>query len=77
MEESLARQVRERAAYVCEYCHMPQIFYPTVPFPIDHIVAVQHGGLTTLGNLAFCCLHDNCHKGPNIAGIDPVTRWDS
>jgi hypothetical protein len=53
MDESLAWQVRERAAYVCEYCHIPQIFYPTVPFPIDHIVAVQHGGDPILA----CLLH--------------------
>jgi hypothetical protein len=27
-----------------------------------------------LPNLAWSCLHCNKHKGPNIAGIDPVTR---
>jgi hypothetical protein len=74
MDEFLAWRARERAAYKCEYCRMPQSCYPTVPFPIDHIIARQHGGLTTPGNLALSCLHDNYHKGPNIAGIDPVTR---
>lgn len=74
MDEALARSVRERAGYACEYCRMPQAYYPTVPFPIDHIIARQHRGRTTPGNLALCCLHDNLHKGPNIAGIDPVTR---
>jgi hypothetical protein len=53
---------------------MPQSRYPTVPFPIDHVIARQHGGTTTMDNLALSCLHDNVHKGPNIAGIDPVTR---
>ena len=74
MDASLAREVRERAGHVCEYCRMPQSYYPTVPFPIDHIIARQHGGATTLDNLALSCLHDNTHKGPNIAGIDPLTR---
>lgn len=73
MKESLAQRVRERAAHACEYCRMPQEYYPTVPFPIDHIIARQHGGLTTFGNLALSCLHDNSHKGPNIAGLDPLT----
>jgi hypothetical protein len=73
MEESLANQVRRRAGYVCEYCRMPQAFYRT-PFEIDHIIAQQHRGPTILGNLAFSCLHCNSHKGPNIAGIDPITR---
>ena len=48
----------------------------------------QHGGLTVLENSAWSCLHCNKHKGPNIAGLDPVTgklvalfhprlqRWD-
>jgi hypothetical protein len=53
---------------------MPQSFYPTVTFPIDHVVARQHGGPTVLGNLALSCLHCNSHKGPNIAGLDPRTR---
>ena len=74
MEESLANAVRERAGHRCEYCLMPQSFYLTVTFPIDHIIAQQHGGPTVLGNLALSCLHDNAHKGPNISGIDPRTK---
>lgn len=30
MDEALARSVRERAGYACEYCRMPQAYYPTV-----------------------------------------------
>jgi hypothetical protein len=44
-----------------------------LPFPVDHIIARQHGGQTVLENLAFACLHCNRHKGPNIAGTDPNT----
>ncbi len=74
MDPSLAQEVRERAGHACEYCRMPQSCYPTVPFPVDHIIARQHGGSTSLDNLALSCLHDNTHKGPNIAGVDPQTR---
>src|SRR5439155_2681980 len=74
MDESLAQEVRRRAGGACEYCRMPQAQYPTVAFPIDHVIARQHGGAMTLSNLANSCLHCNAHKGPNIAGIDPVTR---
>jgi hypothetical protein len=74
MDEPLAEQVRRRANHACEYCRMPQACYPTVPFPIDHIIAQQHRGQTVLGNLALSCLHDNSHKGPNIAGLDPMTK---
>jgi hypothetical protein len=34
----------------------------------------KHHGPTSAENLALCCYNDNVHKGPNIAGIDPVTR---
>lgn len=74
MDESLAEAVRQRARFCCEYCQFPSRVYPTVPFPIDHIIAQQHGGPTTFNNLALACLHCNGHKGPNIAGIDPKTR---
>jgi hypothetical protein len=43
-------------------------------FAIDHIIARQHGGPTTADNLANIGQHCNQHKGPNVAGIDPVTR---
>jgi hypothetical protein len=73
MDPSLAREVRGRARNFCEYCRVPQSCYPTVPFPIDHIIARQHGGSTSIDNLDLSCLHDNTHKGPNIAGLDPQT----
>jgi HNH endonuclease len=74
MDERLAQSVRERAGHACEYCRVPQLCYPTVTFPMDHIIARQHRGSTELGNLALSCLHCNSFKGPNIAGVDPKTR---
>jgi hypothetical protein len=73
MHAALTRLVWERAGECCEYCLMPQIYYP-FPFEIDHVIAEQHGGKTTPGNLALACFPDNHHKGPNLAGIDPTTR---
>ena len=43
-------------------------------FPIDHILAEQHGGQTIASNLALSCYRCNLHKGPNIAGRDPLTK---
>jgi hypothetical protein len=51
---------------------MPHAF-DTAPYQIDHIIAEQHGGPTTRENLALSCLHCNKHKGPNLAGLDPLT----
>ena len=72
MEESLEQRVWNRARAACEYCRIQQAFYPA-PFEIDHVIARQHKGPTALSNLALSCLHCNGHKGPNIAGLDPLT----
>jgi 5-methylcytosine-specific restriction endonuclease McrA len=67
MDESLAREVRQRAGHRCEYCLVPEAFYQT-PFEIDHIIARQHGGPTVLSNLALSCLHDNGTRVPTLRG---------
>jgi len=43
-------------------------------FPIDHVIARQHGGKTIASNLALACVQCNLRKGPNIAGIDPFRK---
>jgi hypothetical protein len=43
-------------------------------FNVDHIVASQHRGDNDPSNLAFCCPKCNRKKGPNLAGIDPLTQ---
>jgi hypothetical protein len=72
MDLELEREVWRRANATCEYCQMPQVFYRS-RFQIDHIIARQHGGATTLDNLALSCFRCNVYKGPNIASLDPVT----
>jgi hypothetical protein len=51
---------------------MSQAYY-RYRFQIDHVIAEKHGGKTVFANLALSCLHCNLHKGPNLAGLDPVT----
>jgi hypothetical protein len=43
-------------------------------FPIEHIVARQHGGLDEVANLALACHHCNLHKGTNLSAVDPLSR---
>ena len=73
MNRALEREVRLRARELCEYCRLPQTSHRT-KFHIDHIVAQQHQGPTTAGNLALSCSHCNLHKGTNLTGIDPSSR---
>ena len=73
MDKALEQQVRARAKDRCEYCRVPQSS-SRLTFPIDHVIARQHGGPTAAENLALCCGRCNLSKGPNIAGLDPHTR---
>jgi len=65
--------VAERAEYRCEYCLFPQdaAFHKHEP---DHIVPLQHGGMTNQENLALACWRCNRNKGPNVGSFDPVTN---
>jgi hypothetical protein len=72
MDRRTDDQVRSRAGEICEYCRLPQ-FATSHKHQIDHIFAEQHGGPTSLDNLALACVWCNQHKGPNLAGLDPST----
>ncbi len=74
MSDALRQQVRERAGRRCEYCRLPDSLPPLESFHLEHIVARQHGGETVLDNLAWACHRCNRHKGPNLTGIDPITK---
>lgn len=69
---ALRRAVAERAQHCCEYCGIAEdaVLAPHEP---DHIIGEQHGGATSLLNLAYACFRCNRYKGPNIATQDPLT----
>lgn len=61
-----------RAGGRCEYCRFPMAV-SRLPFHCDHIIAEKHGGRSDESNLAWACFRCNMRKGPNIAGLDPVS----
>lgn len=69
MNRELIARVWAAACGRCEYCRLPERT-ARLPFQIDHIFAVQHGGLTDFENLALACFTCNKHKGPNLASLD-------
>jgi hypothetical protein len=73
MDDELSQLVWDRASNICEYCLLPQE-YSHLAFEVDHIIATCHGGLTRASNLALTCFYCNRYKGPNLAGIDPVSK---
>lgn len=70
---ALRRVVAERAHQQCEYCGIPEGI-TLMPHEPDHVIGEQHGGETSLENLAYACFRCNRFKGPNIATLDPTTR---
>ena len=72
IQPDLCRLIAERAGYRCEYCLLPQAAALHRHEP-DHIVPLQHGGVTDPANLALACLRCNRYKGPNIGSFDPLT----
>ena len=73
VSKGVAAVVRERAGHVSEYCRRPESS-SRWRFVCDHVIAAQHQGMTSADNLALCCSFCNRHKGPNVGGVDPVTR---
>jgi len=67
----LRRLVIKRAGWRCEYCLIHQDDRPET-HPIDHILALKHGGQTAEENLALACLTCNVNKGSDLAAIDPL-----
>lgn len=72
MDHHLEAFIWQRAKSACEYCKMPQEF-DGFTHEIDHVIARKHKGLTLARNLALACFPCNNHKGPNVAGVDPIT----
>jgi HNH endonuclease len=72
LNATLERLVWQRANSCCEYCQLPQPSSP-LPHAVDHIIARQHHGPTEAENLALACFFCNSYKGPNIAGVNPLT----
>ena len=68
VNESLRKQVAERAYHVCEYClvHEDDVFWGC---ETDHIISRKHEGPTTLDNLAWSCACCNRNKGTDIATL--------
>jgi hypothetical protein len=66
--------VRRRAKRRYEFCRLHEDHDPLFTFHVEHIIPRQHGGTDSPTNLAFACHQDNLRKGPNLTGIDPLTK---
>ncbi len=71
--EATKQSVRERAEYLCEYCHSLELLSAN-RFTIDHIVPRSLGGSDDIENLALACRRCNERRYNFVAGIDPETQ---
>ena len=69
ISEATQNQVRQRANYLCEYCHVSEK-WQYVPFTVDHIIPLSKGGSNSIDNLALACFHCNRQKSDNVTAID-------
>lgn len=65
--------IRERAKYVCEYCHSPERLSAN-RFTIDHVIPQSLGGSDEVENLALACRRCHERRYNFVAGIDPQTQ---
>lgn len=73
ISESIQQQVRERANYLCEFCHANER-WQYVKFTVDHVLPVSLGGGDRLENLTLACFHCNRRKTNRLTGIDPESQ---
>ncbi|MFE4105996.1 HNH endonuclease [Almyronema epifaneia] len=66
-------QVRERAKYLCEYCHSSEEA-SAARFEIDHIQPRSRGGADTFENLALACQRCNSYRYNFTEGTDPESQ---
>lgn len=71
--ETLQQQIRQRANYLCEYCHASEQ-YQYVRFTVEHIIPISQGGTNNFDNLALACFHCNRRKSDNVAATDPESQ---
>ena len=68
--EDIQKQVRQRANYLCEYCHASEQ-WQYVAFTIDHVIPLTLSRADILNNLALACFHCNRKKSGKTTAIDP------
>lgn len=73
LTEATRQYVRERAKYLCEYCHSPEEI-STSRFTIDHIKPRSLDGSDDVNNLALACSRCNQRRYNFTVASDRETQ---
>jgi hypothetical protein len=65
-------QVRQRANFLCEYCHASEQ-WQYVSFTVDHVIPISKHGANSINNLALACFHCNRRKSDKVRAFDQQT----
>ena len=68
--------VRERAKFLCEYCHSPEWSSADL-FTLEHLLPQSKGGSDELNNLALACRRCNERRYNFTTGIDSETKLET
>jgi len=71
--DSTRQAIRERASYLCEYCHSPERLSAN-RFTVDHVIPRSLEGSDDISNLALACRRCNERRYNFVAGVDPETQ---
>ncbi len=69
ISEATQNQVRQRAKFLCEYCHASEQ-WQYVSFTVDHVIPLTKGGANLIDNLALACFHCNRQKSDKLKAFD-------
>jgi len=69
---AVREQVRQRAKYLCEYCHASER-WQYVAFTMDHIVPLSQSGSSDMDNPALACFPCNRRKSDRQGIVAPET----
>ncbi len=73
VDDATKELVRERANYLCEYCHSPERISAN-RFTVDHLLPKSIGGSDDTNNLALACRRCNERRYNFVAGFDSETE---
>ena len=73
ISNKLQQLVRQRAKYLCEYCHSPEFLSKSL-LTIEHLLPQSLGGSDVAENLALACRRCNERRYNFVLGIDPETQ---
>ncbi len=73
ISDEIRQIIRERAKYICEYCHSSERLSAN-RFTIDHVIPKSLGGSDEINNLALACRRCNERRYNFVAGLDPETQ---